>query len=93
VWAEVLGAASYTVEIEAHSGKKWVKQEKKSGLIETKYSAIIAAPEARWRVCAVDNKQKDGKQSDWATFNLIGSQESASKPVQSPNQPPQVVSK
>src|SRR5262249_8843212 len=52
-WTEVEGAAGYTVEIEARSGKNWTKLEKKSGLLEAKYSTNIGPRAARWRVHAV----------------------------------------
>jgi len=92
-WSHVAGAASYTVEIETLSGKKWANLEKKNGLVETKYSAKVAARMARWRVRAVDSKQKDGQASDWAAFALVASGENVSTPVQQPKQhgPAQVV--
>jgi hypothetical protein len=90
-WSQVAGAASYTVEVETFSGANWVKLGTKSGLIETRFSATIAVHTARWRVRAVDSKQKDGQSSTWATFALLANGENVSTPVQ--HEPAQVVSK
>jgi len=83
-WAQVTGAATYTVEIEALSGKKWVKLETRSALVETTYSATVAARTARWRVRAVDYKQKVGPASNWATFAVSGTSENTAKAMHGP---------
>src|SRR5437899_719740 len=80
-WGQVAGAASYTVEVETLAGKNWIKLGTRSGLVETRFSATITAPNARWRVRAVDTQQKDGHVSGWAQFALVRSGENVSTPV------------
>ncbi len=70
-WKPVLGANSYTLEIEQSTGRGWSRMNTYSGLSENrfKYEAQFRSNvDYRWRVWAVDSLGVPGRKSRWSEF-------------------------
>jgi len=76
-WKTVLGAASYTVEIDSYDSStgKWLSESSGSdvvsGISGTSYSFefLEGVDQYRWRVWAVSSEGEEGITSGWWTFN------------------------
>ena len=76
-WKNVPGAASYTVEIDCFhccTSGKWCTEVGKTWKVVPKLKTnnytfdFVGAQPGRWRVWAVDSKNKEGKKSAWCEF-------------------------
>ena len=70
-WSSVVGAASYTAEIQYNSGSTFALLKRQDGLSTTDYTFnFIGTQSGRWRIWAKDSDGKAGAKSSWRVFRF-----------------------